>query len=113
MHCALAFFFQYICIIIVYLSISTFLALARRPELPTEQGPGRGGRIGSNVSQHILKNLIQDRSRDEDPREALLKYAKIAEEEPLFVAPAYAKTQPKPIFSKNPLDVSDEESKKK
>ena len=30
----------------------------------------------------------------EDPREEILKYAKIAEEEPLFVTPVYNKNQP-------------------
>ena len=37
--------------------------------------------------------------RDEDPREALLSRAKEAEENPLFVATAYQKTQPKAIFN--------------
>ena len=32
--------------------------------------------------------------QSEDPREEILKYAKIAEEEPLYVMPAYNKTQP-------------------
>lgn len=72
---------------------------SHRPEQPVASGPGKGGRIGSNVSQHIMKHIIQDRSRDEDPREALLKYAKAAQENPMFIAPAYSKTQPKPIFS--------------
>lgn len=36
--------------------------------------------------------------RDEDPREALLKHAKEAEENPMWVGHVYKKTQPKPIF---------------
>lgn len=35
---------------------------------------------------------------DQDPREAILKFAKDAAENPYWIAPAYAKTQPKPIF---------------
>ncbi|PVV03976.1 hypothetical protein BB560_001530 [Smittium megazygosporum] len=54
---------------------------SRRPELPVK-GQGKGGVIGTN----------------EDPREALLKYAAAAEESPYWVAPAYKKRQPKPIF---------------
>lgn len=35
----------------------------------------------------------------QDPREAILKYAKDAAENPYWIAPAYSKTQPKPIFN--------------
>ncbi|KAM0682937.1 hypothetical protein MDAP_002176 [Mitosporidium daphniae] len=78
----------------------------KRPELPPIYGPGKGGKIGTSISQHILKHFIPDRSRDDDPREALLKYAKIAEEDPKFVTPAYTKTQPKPIFAKPAADTN-------
>ncbi|KAJ6627170.1 hypothetical protein B0H10DRAFT_1941346 [Mycena sp. CBHHK59/15] len=47
---------------------------ARRPELPVT-GPGRGGRVGASATQHVVQNLVRDTTRDEDPREALLKYA--------------------------------------
>lgn len=39
--------------------------------------------------------------RDEDPREAILKYAEVAEKDPKFIAPAYAETQPKPVFEES------------
>ena len=42
--------------------------------------------------------------RDEDPREALLKYAEKAEKDPMFTK-AWAKTQPKTIYG----EISDEE----
>ncbi|KAJ2862367.1 hypothetical protein GGH94_004305 [Coemansia aciculifera] len=61
-------------------------------------GHGKGGNIGINETQHIMKSIIKDTMRDEDPREALLKYAAVAESDPMFVAPAYKKTQDKPIF---------------
>ena len=35
----------------------------KRPELPPLSGPGKGGKIGTSISQHILKHLIPDRSR--------------------------------------------------
>lgn len=43
-----------------------------------------------------LSKRVED---DQDPREAILKYAKEAEEDPYWIAPAYSKTQPKPIYS--------------
>ncbi|KAH7921257.1 hypothetical protein BV22DRAFT_1114517 [Leucogyrophana mollusca] len=54
---------------------------SRRPELPVT-GPGRGGRVGASATQHVVQNLVRDTTRDEDPREALLKYAKLAEDDP-------------------------------
>lgn len=40
----------------------------------------------------------QQHKRNEDPREALLKYAQDAEENPMWVNHVYKKTQPKPIY---------------
>jgi len=60
-----------------------------------EQGPGKAGRIGSSLTQHLMKNYIsKDTTREEDPREALLKFAGA---EPVFFA-AYQKTQPETKF---------------
>lgn len=39
-----------------------------------------------------MQNIHKNESRTQDPREALLKYAKEAEENPLWVGPAYKKT---------------------
>eukprot|EP00833_Pecoramyces_ruminatium_P007375 jgi/Orpsp1_1/1181407/evm.model.c7180000077115.1 len=47
---------------------------------------------------------MKDTTHDEDPREALLNYAKQAEENPYFIAPAYKKNQPKPVFDESELD---------
>jgi len=77
---------------------------SRRPDLPITSG--QGGRVassGGTLSSYVIRNLglskrIED---DQDPREAILKYAKIAEEEPYWIAPAYKKTQPKMIFQNN------------
>jgi WD40 repeat protein len=63
-----------------------------------ENGPGRNGRLGSSVTQYLMQNYIRkDTSRDEDPREALLKYDQEAKENPYWFA-AYQKTQPEPKF---------------
>ncbi|KAG7005223.1 hypothetical protein G7Y79_00021g050900 [Physcia stellaris] len=54
--------------------------------------------------QHIKNNIPLSSMRDEDPREALLKYAEKAEKDPMFTN-AWKKTQPKTLYA----DISDEE----
>ncbi|CAG8488482.1 2266_t:CDS:10 [Acaulospora morrowiae] len=71
---------------------------SRRPDLPVS-GPGKGGKIGSSLTQHIMKELIKDTTRDEDPRMALLKFAKVSEDDPQWIGSAYKNTQPKPILA--------------
>lgn len=74
---------------------------SHRPDLPITSG--QGGRVassGGTLSSYVIRNLglskrIED---DQDPREAILKYAKDAEENPYWITPAYKKTQPKQIF---------------
>ncbi|CAK9293618.1 unnamed protein product [Gordionus sp. m RMFG-2023] len=75
---------------------------SRRPELPVN-GPGAGGRIaatGGTLHSFVVKNIaLQNPVNDkQDPREALLKYAKEAESDPYWTK-AYTKTQPHAIFS--------------
>lgn len=77
---------------------------SHRPELPLTGNTGMGGRIaehGATLSSFIVKNIaLQKVSLEkEDPREALLKHAKEASENPYWVSPAYANTQPKPIWA--------------
>ncbi|KAG8710453.1 hypothetical protein FRC09_000135 [Ceratobasidium sp. 395] len=50
-------------------------AVKTRKPAPPVNGPGRGGRVGASATQHIVQHMFRDTSRDEDPREALLKYA--------------------------------------
>ncbi|KAI8098356.1 WD40-repeat-containing domain protein [Gilbertella persicaria] len=70
---------------------------SHRPDLPVN-GHGRGGRVGMNQQQAVIKSFAKDTTRDEDPREALLKYAEVAENDPQWVGNVYKKTQPKPVF---------------
>ncbi|KAJ8084249.1 hypothetical protein PM082_003017 [Marasmius tenuissimus] len=79
---------------------------SRRPELPVT-GPGKGGRVGASATQHVVQNLVRDNTRDEDPREALLKYAKAGEEDPQWTA-AWQANQPKPVFAEVPQEEEDE-----
>lgn len=86
---------------------------SRRPDLPISQGSG--GRVassGGTLSSYVIRNLglskrIDD---DQDPREAILKYAKEAAENPYWVTPAYKNTQPKTIFQDKADDENDSES---
>lgn len=74
---------------------------SHRPDLPITSG--QGGRVassGGTLSSYVIRNLglskrIED---DQDPREAILKYAKDAAENPYWISPAYKNTQPKTIF---------------
>ncbi|KAJ1664310.1 hypothetical protein IW140_003048 [Coemansia sp. RSA 1813] len=77
--------------------------LSKKPRMPLH-GHGRGGAIGVNETQHIMKSIIKDTMRDEDPREALLKFAEAAESDPKFIAPAYKKSQDKPVFDYDSTD---------
>ncbi|KAG5232226.1 hypothetical protein OIU76_004930 [Salix suchowensis] len=85
---------------------------SHKPELPMT-GPGFGGRVGvskgSLLTQYLLKQggMIKETWMEEDPREAILKFADAAEKDPKYIAPAYAQTQPDPVFAKS--DSEDEE----
>ncbi|XP_015602153.1 gastrulation defective protein 1 homolog [Cephus cinctus] len=89
---------------------------SHRPDLPITSG--QGGRVassGGTLSSYVIRNLglskrIED---DQDPREAILKYAKEAEENPYWIAPAYKKTQPKTIFQSDESDGGPSNKKQK
>lgn len=53
---------------------------------------GRGGRVaahGGTLSSYIVKNIALDKTDDSNAREAILRHAKEASENPYWVAPAY------------------------
>ncbi|CAI5470294.1 unnamed protein product [Closterium sp. Yama58-4] len=76
---------------------------SQRPDLPME-GPGHGGRVGQTkgtlLTQYLLRDggLLKETWMEEDPREAILKYADVAAKDPQIIAPAYAATQPTTLF---------------
>ncbi|KAI9320545.1 WD40-repeat-containing domain protein [Dichotomocladium elegans] len=84
--------------------------ISHRPEMPVK-GPGKGGRVGINEQQSVIASFSKDTMRDEDPREALLKYAELAEKEPMWVSNLYKKTQPKPVFSTEPEEEKSDKKK--
>lgn len=69
---------------------------SRMPDRPLE-GRGKGGRIGAAAQQHMVQGMYTDHSRNEDPREALLKYADKAEKDRKWTS-AWNETQPEPVF---------------
>lgn len=86
---------------------------SHRPDLPITSG--QGGRVassGGTLSSYVIRNLGLSKrvDDDQDPREAILKYAKDAAENPYWITPAYAKTQPTAVPDK--ADDGEPESKK-
>lgn len=73
----------------------------RRPHLPATTPFAKN----QPDEKHVKTNIPLSSMRDEDPREALLKYADKAEKDPLFTG-AWKKTQPKTIYA----ELSDEEA---
>jgi len=66
-------------------------------DTPNPHGKGKDGKLGSSVTQHLMKHYIKkDTTREEDPREALLKYAHV-DSQPYFFK-AYKETQPETKF---------------
>jgi len=73
---------------------------SKKPDIPTT-GPGVSTRMGGNYTGHLLRTMgVLKPIRDEDPREAILKFAKEAEENPFWFK-AYQKTQPITPFAKD------------
>lgn len=72
----------------------------RKPELP-----------GRRVRPNNIQNGEAARKINEDPREAILKHAEEAAKNPYWVAPAYKKTQPVPVFTSS-VYANEEEAKR-
>ncbi|KAL2862308.1 26S protease regulatory subunit 4 [Aspergillus lucknowensis] len=72
----------------------------RRPHLPAQTPFAKS----QPDERHIRENIPLSSMRDEDPREALLKYAEKAQKDPIFTK-AWKETQPTPIYR----DLSDDE----
>uniref|UniRef100_M4B3B4 Uncharacterized protein n=1 Tax=Hyaloperonospora arabidopsidis (strain Emoy2) TaxID=559515 RepID=M4B3B4_HYAAE len=69
------------------------------PERPIT-GPGMGGKISGSTTftQYFMSSHIKSSFREEDPRKAILKYAKEAETEPQFLGAAYSKEKMDPRY---------------
>ncbi|KAI8598008.1 WD40-repeat-containing domain protein [Dissophora ornata] len=85
---------------------------SHRPEMPLS-GPGKGGKVGQSVIQHVLTDFAKDTMREEDPRAALLKYADVVEKDPQWITPAYKKNQPNAVFEDRAEEGEQRELKRK
>jgi WD repeat-containing protein 70 len=85
---------------------------SRRPELPVN-GPGAQGRLGDKGSftQFVMQHKAKNTMLEEDPREAILKYADKAKEGVQLVGRAYAKTAPVTPFQQKTLEQEVEDQK--
>lgn len=75
----------------------------RRPHLPAQTPFSKS----QPSEEHIKERIAFSDMRNEDPREALLRYADKAQNDPMFTK-AWSKTQPKPVYA----DLSDEDDDK-
>jgi hypothetical protein len=74
---------------------------SQRPDLPLGM-KGTGGRVqtaGGTLHSWLSKQIsVVNKDDHIDPRERILRHAEEAEKDPYWIAPAYKRTQPKPIF---------------
>lgn len=82
---------------------------SRIPSAPARNAPG--GRSNNPDENHVKNSISLISMRDEDPREALLKYAELAEKDPIFTG-IYKENQPKPIFADHTEDTTVEAVKR-
>ena len=80
----------------------------RRPAIPAQTPFNKGT---APDQEHISKSIPLSSMRDEDPREALLKYADKAQSDPLFTG-AWKETQPKTIYAELSDEEEEEDEKK-
>ncbi|KAI9684260.1 MAG: hypothetical protein M1822_005733 [Bathelium mastoideum] len=80
----------------------------RRPHIPQTTPFAKN----NPDEKHIMQNIPLSSMRDEDPREALLKYADKAKNDPMFTN-AWKETQPKTIYAELSDDEDDDEAPEK
>ena len=82
----------------------------RKEEEEKKENQGKKYVLGSSntYQQYVMKMINKNTQRDEDPREALMKYKELAEKEAFWVTPAYKKTQPKAIYNYEALKDEEE-----
>lgn len=62
-----------------------------------------------SLTGFVVKNIALAKKDDKNPREAILKHAKAAAEDPYWITPAYSKSQPHQIFKEGSDDEKEEE----
>lgn len=90
--------------------------LAKIPEKPLKQGPGSRPNTSFFFTNYVMDNQagkLKPDIRSEDPREALLKYADVAKDDPRFLGRAYAASQPKSVLAQTTFEEEQEQFKKR
>eukprot|EP01039_Chlorochromonas_danica_P001023 gene1025-1109_t len=87
--------------------------LAKIPEKPVNSGPGTRMNTSFFFTEYVTNGKKVESGRHEDPREALLKYADKAKEDPLFLGKAYGTTQPQTQLHSLTFEQEQEEFKSK
>jgi len=85
---------------------------SRRPQPPLTTRGGAGGRLkahGSTLASFVMKTIAKDKYDDTNPREAILRHAEAAKNDPKWVSHAYKSTQPDTIFQTEDPDASEDE----
>ncbi|XP_078656710.1 WD repeat-containing protein 70-like isoform X1 [Branchiostoma floridae x Branchiostoma belcheri] len=90
---------------------------SHRPDLPVS-GAGAGGRLGatgSTLSSYISRTIAPNIIDDSNPRESILRHAKEAEENPVYLGHVYKITQPDPKLAEKTLEqeIDEQEAKEK
>lgn len=83
------------------------------PHKPVESGPGSRMNTSFFFTNYVTSGGTLKSSREEDPREALLKMDALAKQDPLFTGKAYKETQPQTILSTMTFEQEQEEFTKK
>ncbi|EPY49697.1 WDR70 family WD repeat protein [Schizosaccharomyces cryophilus OY26] len=80
-------------------SVTNYYFNARRQRNAARKDPKRSRQpeLGRLVEENNTSDVPLAAMKDEDPREALFKYADVAESEPMFTR-MYTQTQPKPLY---------------
>jgi hypothetical protein len=87
--------------------------LAKIPEKPATQGPGSRLNTSFYFTNYMMNGHAVDKTRMEDPREALLKMAEVSSKDPRYLGRAYASTQPQTLLHTKTLEEEQEEMKTK
>ncbi len=78
-----------------------------------DAGPGNKPNTSFFFTQLVMSGRKRDLSREEDPREALLKMDQAAKSDPIFLGRAYSESQPVTSLHTSTFEQEQEEFKKK
>lgn len=87
--------------------------MTKIPIKPADHGPGARINTSFFFTDFVMKGRTVDKTRTEDPREALLKVDAEARANPMFLGKAYESSQPKPVLYEMTFEQEQDEFRKK